>query len=347
MKNWEQIASNSIGRDGKASLFKVFATLDRRKYSTLVLWIILRKIFDALRNVAIVSTSDNEDVLRLLDFIMRNINELSYNYYRYGYTAIVPQYDEMGNVTGWAVPDLSTKRTDVNGYPLDEFSRPYQVVAFAESYNFSRLSDFDIVRESLRLIDDYASSDAYLTETMGAFGILCGKNMPISEGDKQTFFERLRKKVGIGRDKVQIVPFNSEVDFKQINLPIKDLALSEKVDREIKILCSYFGIPYDLMAISGQSTYDNQRQAVINFYSSCISPMAEIILSLAKCAVMYSGILVPTRSLTFRVDNVPELATDRPIDVEYKVALLDLRKRMIEEGFDATEIEQEIQRKFY
>ena len=349
MKTLEEIrqSNNSINQLAHTDVFQLFGTLTRRKFSDVFLWMLLSKIFHGLHNVAFYHTDKVHDgkqgirLQRLIDFITENADALIYYYYRYGYIIICPVFNRKGEVAKWYIPDYGKVRKNKDGEPCDTEGKPYKIVYYSQVYRFERRSDFDVVRENLNAIDTYAGSDIYLTETLGAFGILCGKNMPIQHKDKEDFFERLKRKVGIGRDRMQIIPFNSEVDFKQVNLPIKDLDLSGKVKEQLQIVSGYFGIPYDLLPLAGNSTYDNQKQAIINFYSSCISPLAEVLLSVLRYASRYEA-LVPSRQLWFRIDNVPELAKERPIDTDYKAALLDLHAKMKAQGFDTTAVENEI-----
>lgn len=341
-------SNNTINELVKTDVFSVFGAMTRRKFSDVFIWTLLTKIFHALHNVAFFVNTELHDqksagrIQRLIDFITENGDALIYYYYRYGYIIIVPVYNRAGRVVKWRIPDYGKEvRKGSDGVPCDAEGKPYKVVYFSQQYRFERRSDFDVVRENLNSIDTYAGADIYLSETLGAFGILCGKSLPISEQDKQSFFERLRNKVGIGRNKMQIVPFNTEVGWHQINLPIKDLALNEKIKEQFQIVAGYFGVPYDLLPLAGNSTYDNQKQAIINFYSSCISPLAEVLLSVLRYASRYEAV-VPSRFLWFRIDNVPELLKERPIDTEYKLSLLELREKMIAAGLDVEEIDNEI-----
>ena len=341
-------SNNSINELVKTDVFSVFGSLTRRKFSDVFVWTLLTKIFHALHNVAFFVNTEIRDeksaqrIQRLIDFVTENADALIYYYYRYGYIVIVPVFGRSGRVVKWRIPDFGKEvRINADGVPCDTENKPYQVVYYSQQYRFERRSDFDVVRENLNAIDTYAGADIYLSETLGAFGILCGKNMPISEADKQSFFERLRNKVGIGRNKMQIVPFNTEVDFKQVNLPIKELALNDKIKEQFQIVAGYFGVPYDLLPLAGNSTYDNQKQAIINFYSSCISPLAEVLLSVLRYAARYEAV-VPSRLLWFRIDNVPELDKERPIDTEYKISLLELREKLVAAGLETEEVDKEI-----
>lgn len=348
MKSYEEITrltTNSVNTLPSREMFSVFGRIAKRRFADIYLWSVLKKIFEGLHNVAFFSSSPIRDessaakIERLLRFVTDNADTLVYMMYSLGYACIV--LDARGKLT---IQDAKTLKTDADGavyYEKDGKKIYPECVYYSQTYRFIRRSDFDVIKNNIDALDKYASADEYLTETLGAFGILCGKNMPISEKDKENFMQRLMRRVGIGRDKMQIVPFNTEVDFKQVNLPIKDLALSDKLKEQMQLVAGYFGVPYDLLPVAGSSTYANQRQAVINFYSSCISPLAESLLSLARMAVRMSNVLVPSDYITFRIDNVPEI-NEETIPVDYKMKLVELYKLLTDAGLPTEDVEKEI-----
>jgi len=64
---------------------------------------------------------------------------------------------------------------------------------------------------------------------------------------------------------VWIMP--QDVGIDNISFDITKLALLDQMQLVAKILTDKIGIPYELMAISGQSTYSNREQAMIDFYN--------------------------------------------------------------------------------
>lgn len=283
------------------------ASLKQQKYSDAYLWMIIGQIFQGLNNVAFVNNSSDRTLNIISDWLTVNSQVLIWQMWDRGF--VVLDFD------GEHEPHIVTDRVrvDTNGKVTG-----YRYVYYSTTYRFARRSSFDIIKDNLTFIDKIKNGDEYLTTTLGAFGILCGKTMPINAADKDNFLKRLRRTVGIEQEKVQFEIFNSEVDFKQVDFHMKDLALEEKLQNEFKTIAGYFNVPYDLLPVSGQSTYANQLQAIRTFYSNCISPLAEQILDIGRYLVVHSDINVPARLLSFRIDNVPELGDDRTADIEYK-----------------------------
>ena len=352
LKTWSDIirrrssanAVNDIPQN--AVTFSLFDNIGRHRFADVYLWMIFSTIFRGLKNVSftndyIADTQDKTVADSICEWFTINSETLIYYLWKYGYIVIDVHFDAAGNVH-MDIPNYTKLTKD--GKTGEIVGHRY--VYYSQTYRYERRSDFSVIKNEVTAIDNYASGDEYLTETLGAFGILCGKNMPISELDKESFFERIKNKVGIRRDKIQIIPFNTEVDFKQIDLPIKDLALNEKIIEKVKTLAGYFGVPYDMLPIAGASTYANQEQATKNFYSNAISPLAEVLLDTIRYVVRSTKtLLIPSRSFTFIIDNVPDLVNNRPVDVEYLQSMTNLYKAMRDNGLNeqADELREQIQ----
>lgn len=306
-------------------------------YSDAYLWMIVNKVFNGLRNVNFKPSDTAKgnasiEINRLCCFFENNITTLTWLLWKYGYVAVgfdAARYS-------YFIPDYSKIKKDRSGMVVD-----YDFVVYADSYVSERRSLFDIIGESLKNINRMKNADTYLTQTFGAFAVMSGKTIPVSPADKEDMQKSLKNDYGITPDKYQILLMSQDVNLQQLNMPIKDLDLGGKVKEEAKVIAGVMNVPYDLVPISGQSTYANQEQAIKTFYSDCISPIAETMLSLIRyiVSVNYQW---PSYFTTFSIDNVPELEDDRMADVEYKLKLVELAERMEKLGIDAEEIKKQL-----
>lgn len=275
---------------------------------------VLGLIFRGLRNVRYCvdeefAHSNTKDVEKIADFFNREIQQLVWDAWQYGYIVI-----EQGESGLYYVPNHTKihtdKRREVIGYDL---------VTYTESYRFLGKSDMEVIKDHIDRLDRLVNADDYLTQSLGALGILSGTTLGLTPQDKKDFLDGIKRNIGITREQYQFIVMSNPVDFKQVNLPIADLKLSEKVKDELQVIAGQFGVPYDLIPLSGKSTYDNQEQAVVSFYRNCISPLAEMVLDLGRYTLrVRSQELIPSRALTFTLDNVPELKHDRQ-DLEAKI----------------------------
>ena len=315
---------NHVQRFGAVNFFSSFVS--RKKYSDVYYWLVISRIFRGLQNVCFDVAQDvGSDKVKmqlsdLLRFLNNNLTALVWQLWNNGF--IVMETDKNGK---WYSVPFDKIQTNGNGAVIN-----HDYVLYSEPYMFLRKNDVTLLKETLGAIDVYKNSDIYLTKTFGAFGILSGSEMGINAADKEEIQEQLKERAGTTEAKDQFIISNSPINFSQIDFKIKELQLPDKVKDEIKVLCAHFGVPYDLIPMSGQSTYANQTAAIVDFYRSCISPLAEQILSLARYIVLKKYVTIPTTAITFRIDNVAELADDRTAMIDYKLKVADLAKRMSE-----------------
>ena len=315
---------NHVQRFGAVNFFSSYVS--RKKYSDVYYWLVISRIFRGLQNVCFdVSQEVGSDKIKmqlsdLLRFLNNNLTSLVWQMWNNGF--IVMESDKNGK---WYSVPFDKIQTNGNGAVIN-----HDYVLYSEPYMFLRKTDVTLLKETLGAIDVYKNSDIYLTKTFGAFGILSGSEMGINAADKEEIQEQLKARAGTTEAKDQFILSNSPINFSQIDFKIKELQLPDKIKDEIKVLCAHFGVPYDLIPMSGQSTYANQMAAIVDFYRSCISPLAEQILSLARYIVLKKYVTIPTTAVTFRIDNVAELADDRTAMIEYKLKVADLAKRMSE-----------------
>ena len=306
-----------------------------KRFGDMYLWMILHIIMRGMQNVHFFSKNEekNEVLDNILTFVETNITTILWQMWNYGYIVIGTNLSNK-----LYIPDDSEIKKDVDGRVTN-----FDFVFYSDTYKFVRKSDFDIIRENVNNIDTLKGAEIYLTEHLGALGILSGSTMPMQQQEKNNFLDNLKKNFGIRKNQWQILLFQNPVDFKQMTLPVKELEIANKIKDEIMAIAGYFNVPYDLIPFSGKSTYDNQEQAIISFYRNCISPLAEIVLSVIKYIVIHiPKLLIVSDNITFRIDNVAELKDDRSNVMEYQTKLVQLIKMLRDLDIDTTEFEKEL-----
>lgn len=311
-----------------------------KKYADAYLWMIFNKIFAGLQNVHYYSDIEGEgkdlfqNIAQTLD---NNIKTIVWSWWVNGFVVIEKDHRNKGR---FFFPDIKGLKDRDGNLRI----RRGQIVIYSDAYIYGGLSDFQILANDICILDTFKNGLEYLTRSMGALGLMSSKAMPIPQADKDEFNKELKEKYGIREDQFQILLFDTPVDFQQMTLPIKDLQLDERIKDEIKILAGYFNVPYDLLPVSGQSTYANQEQAIRQFYANCISPLAEVGLSLGRQIIKEErGVLRLSDNLTFRIENVPELEDDRTASIEYKLKLVELVERMSALGLVTEKYDEQLE----
>lgn len=302
-------------------------------YADMYIWMVIRQILRGMKNVNFFFDNyDTQDTKvqgkmdRLTKYLNTNINVLLFAKWRKGF--IVIEKDPVNG--GYRLADYTRIRMDKDGRV-----QGHNLVWYSDIYTFQRKGDFEVARALFDDIDIVKNGDDYLTRNLGAFGILAGKGLPINAADKENFLKKIKKNIGISSDRMQFEVFTNDVSFQQVDFHLKELDLQGKLISDIKALAAFFGVPYDLIPFSGQSTYANQKEAVQQLYSNTIKPTAEEILELGRYIIKKDTSLhIPSDHLVFEVQNVPELKDDRNTKIDYNLKVVDFLAKCKEMGLE-------------
>lgn len=309
----------------------------KKRYSDVYLWLVVNKIFAGVRSVNIhdTSTIGNATVDALCKYVMSNTEALIWQYYDRGYMVL--------DVTKTAAPSIVTDcNTDAAGHVVEPAGHRYSVV-YSPEYAVQRLSSFRILRNEFDAIDTYRSADQYLTESLGAVGIISGREMPMTAREKEDFLRELKSKVGITPDKFQFLVATGQIGYTPIAIPVSDLNLSGRVTDTVKLICDYLQVPFDIINFSGASTYANMEQAVQLFITNCISPLAEQLLLLIKHAIrLDTSLLVLSDNITFTIDNTTVSAREQSSILDTIKTELDILKQAQDTGLDTMQAQARI-----
>ena len=111
------------------------------------------------------------------------------------------------------IPQDSDIKFDINGRIINK----YAVVYYSPQYQTERSSLFKLSLPIIMEMNKIAGSDSYLTETLGNFIIMSGKDMPISAAEKENLQKSIKENYGLDADKNQIMITNNAVDVHQID----------------------------------------------------------------------------------------------------------------------------------
>ena len=300
----------------------------KQDFASLFLYAILERIYSGIRNVTFKSTEPNLLAEEINVFIDRNVEILIWSFFHYGYMCVMT--GERGMLR---LPKQDELRFDQNRMITNKNA----IVVYSDPYIIDRDTHTKIVRPFLKNINNNLNNSDFVTSNCGLYGILSGKSIPISPAAKQELQEKFQKNYGMGDGKFQFVLSNSEISFTPIEIPVKELAMDEKVNQDAKWICQFFQINPDL--IFGGSTFSNQAEAVKAFYRDCIMPLAERLLMLSKAIfVATSTTLVPSRIMTYDLSNVPEFNTNLSDKCKELTAYLEYLVALRDAGQDVSEL---------
>lgn len=299
----------------------------RLNFSNFFVQLITNRIFNGLENVTWDTTEVNYLGSDICNFIERNKTLLVWSYWKDGYAVVI--YEDSGLLR---LPQVNEIRLDSNGYVINRNA----IVIYSDPYVTERASHFTIISPILKNINTNLNNSNYVTENLGALGILSSKAVPLSNAGKNELNQRLTKEYGLNDDQFRFILTNQEMAYTPIQLPIKDLEFNDKVKDDINWLCNFFCISPDM--VFGGSTFNNSSEAVKSFYRTCIQPLSEMLLKLARTTFVYAdNQLKPSTIITYRITNIPELNMALSVECAEKSAYLDLLMKLEQTGIDVSD----------
>lgn len=304
-----------------------FKKKGRFDFAAFFLQLITNRIYSGLQNVTWQTTEISYLGMDVTNFIDRNEQLLMWSYWSTGYAVAI--VEDSGVIR---LPKRNEIRLDSNGYVVNKNA----VVVYSNPYVTQRTTHFKLIQPILKNINANLNNSNYVSENLGALGILSSKAVPLSPAGKEELNTKLQKDYGLGEEQFRFILTNQEMAYTPIDLPIKELDFNGKVKDDINWLCNFFGISPDM--VFGQSTYNNSAEATKAFYRTCITPIAETLLQLGRTIFIYMDTeLKPSSVLTYRITNIPELNTALSSESEEQMKYLDLLQKLNETGYVDTE----------
>lgn len=296
-------------------------------YAALIMYIILEKLFNGLQNITWKTTKIHYTAADIVNFVDRNAELLIQHYFKTGMACIIAERN------GYLrFPDRNELRFDNNGMVLNKNA----VVVYSDPYILERKTHYMLCMPWLQDINDNLNNSNFVTNQQGLFGILSGKGLPMSPQAKDEMNEKLRKKYGWNEDQFNFIISNNEMTWTPIEVPVDKLKMSDKVETDFKWIANLFGVSTDF--ILGNSTFSNQADSTRNFYRTAVTPLAEVLLKLARAVfIKINTDLEPSSIITYDFSNVPEYNDTLSSNCAEKTAYLNYLVALRDAGVDTTD----------
>lgn len=259
------VSGNSKALITGSNMFGNLNLLTNYKFADIVLYQIIEKILNAMSGIVWTFEGVENLILRtkLKTLFEKKFPEIYKKMYFNGFAVFAVNYkanDVMLLNDGFTVNADGVIKLDA------QYNDYRCFVLFSKKYSVFGKTDFEICKDMYLHVDNLMNAINATTENLGAMGILTPEaisGVMAKFGDKEK--ERVQKEwsekygLKVGKWSILITPIPTK--FQQINLPIKDLELQAKLENAVKLLAGYHQVPYELLAMSGQSTYANREEA--------------------------------------------------------------------------------------
>lgn len=235
---------------------------------------IFNLILARLKNANFQSSVDFITTREIISFIENNRLSILLNLYSNGFIVIDTKNLEIRN-------DYFQERVFSSEFDLDVGEN--DVVFLSEIFRATGRSDKNILKSKIDFIDTINNADWSLIDSYGAMGIIspdgqdvAGNILTFDKEEREAIQDDYKENYGLKLGKWKLIISKNPLKFSQINLPIKELELSEKKRSLVLDLCTYFKFPKELHPYFESSKFKNLAEAEVQCYTNCIQDYANI-----------------------------------------------------------------------
>jgi hypothetical protein len=130
--------------------------------------------------------------------------------------------------------------------------------------------------DEVNLLSDIAEAQSSIIRNRGALGVLTRdprdeKAAGIFEDNKKKIQEEYRH-YGLSQEQWKIIITSASLRWIPLTMNISDLKLIELEETAAKKVCGICDLPYELLPISGNSSFENRKQALLELYQNYVVP---------------------------------------------------------------------------
>ena len=238
----------------------------RGKYSDALVSAIMKKIFKRLNLIDFTVTHKEPLVVGMAKYFLNNeLNVAFAELFNNGFLLFLKKKDENGKLTGIKYIRKAQATQNLNEWTYDGQELE---IFYSDTYEIFGMSDAVLLKDTLKAIDNSLNASQTVIKRLGA--VIVGtpeqptqnpQMVQIDKDAKELLEKDTQNDYGMLDEQKQFMFLRRPLKLQKIALGGKDLLITENVEMFTKILCDNMDIPYDVMALSGQSTFANQEQA--------------------------------------------------------------------------------------
>ena len=289
-----------------------FASLGLGEYSDVILKLCISPIFDELKKVEFFCTNQAYDQqTRDIIYFLNNHYTTIYKYlFKKGYVAV--KIDANGKICfdNFAIVNVKSEYEKEIGNPLS-------VMSF--DYDFFGQPSLGLLKYIFGDVNTSMTAQRAITKILGQFTIFNKeiqkdneRVIPLTDEDKLKFVNKFNN-LFTGNNVGTAVDFtNANLKRDTILFPLDKLKIQEQITFSILLVAGTLNIPYDLIPITGKSTYANQDSAREYLRNNTVNGIAENMLELGKKILGAKSKLTPKSAIDFRF--IDTLSTQQHIN---------------------------------
>lgn len=242
------------------------------KYSAILIESIIGQIFNAVETIEIwqkgeAKLIEDMGVANARAIITAHFREIFFDMFDKGYFVLLHRGEQVEYLPAKYV----NRMQDGAVIRVDTEQRVDATAYLEKSYEATGIT----MRTRCQAILDYIDNILNTAVTGNAkLGNLIIFTPPMSELGRETMSESEKEKIeheistryGGLDTQSNLMLFPQSIDIKNVSFDFGKLQLLPQLEMATKILCGYLNVPYDILPLSGQSTFNNQENAYSMLY---------------------------------------------------------------------------------
>jgi len=277
------------------------ASLGLGEYSDVVLKLCIAPIIDELKKVEFYCTNPQYDLKTrdTIKFLNTKYSTIYKYFFKKGFCAV--KIDASGNITFDNFCTIKSK---------SEFEKELNnpISSFSFEYDFFNKSQYDLLESIFENVNTGLTAQKAVTKILGQFTIFSkekeGANervVPLTNDERDKYVKKYGDLFSGNNVGTSVEFTNANLKRDTILFPLDKLQIVDQITFNILLIAGVLNVPYDLIPLTGKSTYANQESAREYLRTNTVNGIAENMLELGRKILTAKEKLVPKSAIDFRV----------------------------------------------
>lgn len=246
--------------------------MHNRRYADIVLQSIVGQIFNCVDTIYIYKKDNTIETMpfaQMRAIITLHFRELFWDLFGKGYFVLLMRGDEFEYLPARYVSKIGN-----DGYVTTDLEGRVEARVFYEkNYIASNKTMLQVCQSTLDYIDNVLNTATtgnaklgnvtILTPTTNAMG-----SEVLKDNEKKEIERMISESYGGLDSQSNLMLFPNSLSTTTISFDFGKLQLLPQLEMSVKNLCGYLQVPYDILPLSGQSTFNNQENAYSMLYAT-------------------------------------------------------------------------------
>lgn len=246
--------------------------MHNRKYADIILHSLFNQIFNAVETIHIwrqENTIEPMEIINARKIITQNFRAIIWDLYSRGYFVLLHRGHDIEYL-----PAKYVSRIGDDGMVMTEIGAQVEASVFYEkTYEATGQTQKSICQSTLDYIDNVLNTATTGNAKLGNLIIFSPSPNEVggevlTDDEKTEIENKISTNYGGLDTQSNFMLMPKSLQVSNVSFDFGKLQLLPQLEMSVKNLCGYLNIPYDILPLSGQSTFNNQETAYSQLYTT-------------------------------------------------------------------------------